>query len=101
MLTYRQIMVAHGDGNKQVWPTEFGWPTHTGGSCDGQPCHASGADNTPEQAAQWYVDAYQWAKSQKWIGVMTAWQLDFDRGELDAFRIAGKPAYGALAGMPK
>ena len=32
---------------------------------------------------------------------MTAWQLDFDRGELDAFRIAGKPAFDALAGMPK
>ena len=45
--------------------------------------------------------AYQWARQQGWVGVMTAWQLDFDRGELDAFRIAGKPAYGALAAMPK
>ncbi len=101
MLTYRQIMVSHGDGNKQIWPTEFGWPTHTGGSCGGGPCHPAGADNSPEQAAQWYVEAYQWAKQQGWVGVMTAWQLDFDRGELDAFRILGKPAYDALAGMPK
>ena len=101
MLTYRQIMVAHGDGNKQIWPTEFGWPIGTGGSCGGGPCHPAGADNSPEQAAQWYVEAYQWAKQQGWVGVMTAWQLDFDRGELDAFRIAGKPAFDALAGMPK
>ncbi len=101
MLTYHNIMVKYGDGAKQVWPTEFGWPTHTGGSCGGGPCHPAGADNSPEQAAQWYVEAYQWSKQQKWVGVMIAWQLDFDRGELDAFRIAGKPAYDALAGMPK
>lgn len=101
MLTYRSIMVKYGDGNKQVWPTEFGWPTHTGGTCGSGPCHPAGADNSPEQAAQWYKEAYQWAKQQGWVGVMTAWQLDFDRGELDAFRIAGKPAFDALAGMPK
>jgi len=101
MLTYHNIMLKYGDGNKQVWPTEFGWPTHTGGSCGGGPCHPAGADNSPEQAAQWYVEAYQWAKREKWVGVMTAWQLDFDRGELDAFRIAGKPAFDALAAMPK
>lgn len=101
MLTYRNIMTKYGDSNKQVWPTEFGWPTHTGGTCGGGPCHPAGADNSPEQAAQWYVDAYQWAKQQHWVGVMTAWQLDFDRGELDAFRIAGKPAFDALAAMPK
>lgn len=101
MTTYRNIMVKYGDGNKQIWPTEFGWPIHTGGDCGGGPCHAAGADNSPEQAAQWYVEAYQWAKQQGWVGVMTAWQLDFDRGELDAFRILGKPAYDALGAMPK
>lgn len=101
MTTYRNIMVAHGDGNKQIWPTEFGWPVGTGGSACGGPCHPAGADNSSDQAAQWYVQAYQWAKSAGYVGVMTAWQLDFDRGELDAFRIAGNPAYGALAGMPK
>lgn len=101
MTTYRNIMVKYGDGNKQVWPTEFGWPTHTGGQCGEGPCHPAGADNSPEQAGEWYVQAYQWAKQQGWVGVVTAWQLDFDRGELDAFRIAGKPAFGSLAAMPK
>lgn len=101
MLTYRNIMTKYGDGGKQIWPTEFGWPTHTGGQCGEGPCHPSGADNSPEQAAQWYTQAYQWAKQQGWVGVMIAWQLDFDRGELDAFRIAGKPAFDALAAMPK
>ena len=101
MTGYRSVMVRHGDGNKQIWPTEFGWPTHTGGSCGGSVCHPAGADNSPEQAAQWYVQAYQWGKQQGWVGVMIAWQLDFDRGELDAFRILGKPAYDALASMPK
>lgn len=101
MTRYRNIMVQYGDRNKQIWPTEFGWPTHTGGTCGGGPCHAAGADNSPEQAAEWYVQAYQWAKQQGWVGVMIAWQLDFDNGELDAFRILDKPAYGALAAMPK
>jgi hypothetical protein len=101
MTGYRNVMVRHGDANKQIWPTEFGWPTHTGGDCGGGPCHPAGADNSPEQAARWYVEAYQWGKQQGWVGVMIAWQLDFDRGELDAFRILGKPAYDALAAMPK
>ncbi|MCC7164762.1 MAG: cellulase family glycosylhydrolase [Anaerolineae bacterium] len=101
MTGYRSVMARHGDNNKQIWATEFGWPTHTGGSCGGGPCHPAGADNSPEQAGQWYVEAYQWGKQQGWVGVMIAWQLDFDRGELDAFRILGKPAYDMLAGMPK
>lgn len=101
MQGYRNVMVRYGDANKQIWPTEFGWPIHTGGSCGGSPCHPAGADNSPEQAARWYVEAYQWGKQQGWVGVMIAWQLDFDRGELDAFRILGHPAYDALASMPK
>lgn len=101
MTGYRSVMTRHGDSNKQIWATEFGWPIHTGGSCGGGPCHPAGADNNPTQAGQWYVEAYQWGKQQGWVGVMIAWQLDFDRGELDAFRILGNPAYDMLAAMPK
>lgn len=101
MTTYRNIMVKYGDAGKQVWPTEFGWPVGNGGTACGGPCHPAGVDNTADQAAGWYRDAYQWSKQAGWVGVMTAWQLDFDRGELDAFRILGRPAYDALAAMPK
>jgi hypothetical protein len=98
---YRATMLRHGDGAKQIWATEFGWPTHTGGKCGSGDCHPAGADNNPDFAAEQYEQAYKWAKQNNWMGVMFAWQLDFDRGELDAFRIWGKPAYTKLQGMAK
>lgn len=101
MTRYRNIMIKYGDANKQIWPTEFGWPVGTGGSCGGSPCHPAGADNSPSDVATWFPQAYQWGKQQGWVGVMTAWQLDFSNGELGAFRIQGTPTYDALASMPK
>jgi hypothetical protein len=96
MIEYRKVMVANGDGGKQIWATEFGWPVGTGGGN-----HPAGADNSATDVATWFPQAYQWAKQQGYVGVLFAFSLDYDRGETDAFRILGRPAFGALQGMPK
>jgi hypothetical protein len=101
MVTYRNIINKYGDGGKQVWATEFGWPVGTGGTCGGGPCHPAGADNSPGDLATWFPQAFQWGRQQGWVGVMFVWNLDFHGGEVGAFHIDDQPAFGALAGMPK
>jgi spore germination protein YaaH len=96
MDSYRAVMVQYGDANKQIWPTEFGWPVGTGGGA-----HPAGQYNNPNDVANYYAQAYQWGKQQGWVGVMFAWQLDFSGGEVGAFRIKGSPAFDALKNMAK
>ncbi len=99
MEEYRRIMVANGDGNKQVWPTEFGWGV--------DPSPKPGYDYEKfislDQQAAWLVKSYQQMKAWGWVGVATLWNLDFnDMGnETGAFHVVGRPAFDALAGMAK
>jgi len=99
MKAYRAVMVQFGDGNKQIWPTEFGW----GVDPSPKPGYDYEKNISPDLQAQWLVGAYQWAKSQGYVGVMFLWNLDFmDMGnETGAFHIVGRPAFDALAGMAK
>ena len=50
----RQVMVANGDADKQVWLLEFGWTT------DGHPAYAWHAISE-QQHADYLVGSYQWA----------------------------------------
>jgi hypothetical protein len=96
---YRAVMVQYGDGNKQIWPTEFGW----GVDPSPKPGYEYEKYISPEVQAKWLVQAYQWAKAQNYVGVMILWNLDFmDMGnETGAFHVVGRPAFDALAGMAK
>jgi hypothetical protein len=98
---YRNVMVANGDGAKAIAPTEFGWAV----SGNPQAGYEYARDNTPQEQAQWITQAYQWAKQQGWVGPMFLWNLDYGvtaaGTELANFGIIGKPAYDALATMPK
>ena len=98
---YREVMVANGDGQKAIIPTEFGWAV----SGTPRPGYEYAQDNTPEEQAQWTVEAYQLAKNWSWVGPMFLWNLDYGvtaaGTELAAFGILNTPAYNALAGMPK
>lgn len=98
---YRQVMVANGDAGKRIWPTEFGWAS-TGSPHGG---YEYARENTPEEQAQFIVQAYQLAKSWGWVGPMFLWNLDYNvtqpSTELAAFGIMGRPAQDALARMPK
>lgn len=98
---YREVMVAHGDGQKVIIPTEFGW------AVSGQPQlgYEYARDNTPEEQAQWIIEAYEMAKGWGWVGPMFLWNLDYGvtapGTELANFGILNTPAYNALTTMPK
>ena len=103
---YREIMLKYDDGQKTIWPTEFGWassPLPIGG-------YEYAADNSLEQQAQYTVKAYQMAKSWGWVGTMFLWNLNFKvvstGSEKAQWGIVDEnwgalPAFNALAAMAK
>jgi hypothetical protein len=70
----RQLMVASGHGNRQIWITEFGWAT-----ANNTPGHEFGNLVSMEQQAQYLVDALDMGRYQyaPWIGAMFVWNLNF------------------------
>ncbi len=102
---YRNVMVANGDNAKTIWPTEFGWAV----SSNPQAGYEYARDNTPQEQAQWIVQAYQQAKAWGWVGSMFLWNLDYGvtaaGTELANFALLTPggpvPAYAGLANMPK
>jgi hypothetical protein len=106
MEEYRRIMVVHGDGNKKIWPTEFGWPVWR---FTGDARFVFAQRNSLDIQAQYTVKAYQMGKAWGWVGVMFLWNLDYGvtqpDSELANFSIltrgGGTPAYEALRAMPK
>jgi hypothetical protein len=102
MEEYRRVMVENGDGDKTIWPTEFGWPVWR---FQGDARFVFAQGNSLEQQAQFTVKAYQLGKEWGWVGTMFLWNLDYNvtapNSELANFGIVGSPAYDALAKMPK
>lgn len=69
----RAIMEKYGDGEKQMWVTEYGWCSdeREGGY---QEC----LYNSPEQQGEYIVRAMQFAKQYyPWMGPMFIWNLNF------------------------
>jgi hypothetical protein len=101
MESYRNVMIANGDGGKKIWPTEFGWAI--GPAVNNSYGYAN--DNTAEEQARWLVEAYQIARGWGWVGPMFLWNLNFGitnpGTELAQFGVWGRPAYDALKAMPK
>ena len=112
LLDYRDIMVAHGDANKQIWVTEFGWASCEGGY-NTVPGYEYCEDNTVWEQGERLREAYVGVRELGWvwIGLMFAWNLNFAElmgpaNEMSAFSILdlnGEPrhAFEALKGMPK
>jgi len=103
---YRNIMVKYGDGNKTIWPTEFGWAS----SPTPVKNYEYAADNTLEEQAQFTVKAFQMGKQWGWVGVMFLWNLNFKvvapGSEMAQWGIVDEawrpmPVYNALKAMPK
>jgi len=101
---YRDVMVRNGDAAKQIWFTEFGWAT--GGEAGQEWAYAH--QNSEEDQANFLVQAFQLGRQAGYIGVMAVWNLNFfgtDQAK-QAFSVlrpdwSPRPAYNALAGMPK
>jgi len=65
----RQVMVQHGDGQKPVWATEFGWIVRRPASCP--PDEHSWMEVSEAAQATYLVDAYQYAWAHwPWMGPM-------------------------------
>jgi hypothetical protein len=103
----RRIMVANGDAAHQVALLEFGWTTDPREDSD---YHWFAV--TPEQQAQYMVDAYEYAAEhwRPWVGLMSAiyianplWTPDDEQYWWAITTAEGdtRPAFVALANMAK
>jgi hypothetical protein len=108
---YHDVMVQNGDGNKKLWATEFGWATAEGMGGVPNPGYEYAATNTEASQASYLVKSMQIAKQSGYMGVMFIWNLDFsvevgawwEGSKFSLLRADGtpRPAYSALASMPK
>jgi hypothetical protein len=84
----RQLMVEHGDGDKQIWLTEYGAPTA-----------GSNAVSASTQA-ELVTDAFTAVETRPWVGPVFVfdWQDDAGDGAFGLTTSTGqaKPAYSAL-----
>jgi hypothetical protein len=103
---YYNIMKQYGDGNKKIWPTEFGWASGWTGTAG----YEYADDNTLQEQADWTVQAYKLMKQWGFVGVAFLWNLNFrvvnPTGEVAQWGIVWSdwsptPAYNALKAMPK
>jgi len=109
--SYRNAMVAAGDGNKQIWETEFGYD-----SCPDPNPAPNGYSYckliTEQQQADYLVRAFSYAKSNyPWLGAIFVWNLNFQNVVAPSDEKWGwsvlrgdyspRPAYNALRSMPK
>ena len=93
----RQVMIAYGDVNKRLWPTEFGWASTQSPS----PGYEYAAYNSEAQQAQYIVKAYRMMQAWGWVGGTFLWNLNYNEGEMAAFHVAGRPAYEAMKGLTR
>jgi hypothetical protein len=69
LLDLREIMEAHGDGDKPIWVTELGWTTAGVGE-------GSWLTVTPQQQADYLTGAWRRARREwLWLQVFTVWNL--------------------------
>jgi hypothetical protein len=104
---YRDVMVQNGDGAKQIWLTEFGYCSNPLPPLGYEYCKYI----TEEQQAQFLVQAFKMARQTPYVGGMFQWNLNFQMSVPQADEkwgfglvradYSGRPAYGALLGMPK
>ncbi len=103
---YRNIMVARGDAEKTIWPTEFGWASSQSPVFG----YEFAGDNTLQEQAEYTVQAYQMMKAWGWVGTAFLWNLNFkivapgsEQGQWGILNTdwSPLPVYNALAAMPK
>ena len=103
----RAVMEKNGDGQKQMWLTEFGWTTKN--QAKG---YEYGQYVSEQNQADYLVGAYQLANEKyPWVGVMFLWNLNFStvskpEDEKTPWSIlyadySPRPAYDALKKMKK
>ncbi len=104
----RAVMEQNGDSAKQMWLTEFGWPTATDA-----PGYEYGKLISEQKQGDYLVRAYQkGVNDYPWMGVMCVWNLNFQTIGLPSTDekypwavlypdYSPRPAYTALKNMAK
>jgi hypothetical protein len=96
MEQYRNIMVKYGDGNKRLWPTEFGWASSSSPVAG----YEYAAYNSEQDQAAYIVRAFQMMRNWGWVGPAFLWNLNYNvtnpGSELAQFGIQGRAAQGAI-----
>jgi polysaccharide biosynthesis protein PslG len=103
----RAVMERHGDADKQIWLTEFGWST-----ANQAPGYEYGVEISEQDQARHLVRAFEIAKQEwPWMGVMMVWNLNYSTvvgPEDEKFPwsvvnsdFSPRPSYEALRDMPK
>ena len=104
---HREVMEEFGDGDKPIWLTEFGWST-----ANANPAYGYGKDNSEPDQARFLADAFRIVRARfDYISHMFVWNLNFQQvvgpeDEKYPFGVlnpdgSARPAYDALAAMPK
>lgn len=77
------IMANNGDGNKQIWLTEFGCPTGTDAGLS--------AVCTPTTEGQQITDAFQVARGWSWVGPLYifSWEDSTEDGDFGLYTVNG------------
>jgi len=77
----RKVMEENGDGDKQIWITEFGWASIEGITEVPAPGYEYAGYNTAQDQADYLVRALEMGRTtyQPWMGAMFIWNLNFAR----------------------
>jgi hypothetical protein len=104
-------MAANGDGDKDVWATEFGWPTIDGMGVPVNDGWGYAADIDEAQQASYVAGGFAWAATWDHVGTLFLWNLNFwpvagAENEMAKFSLvrgdwSPRPAYEALKALPK
>jgi len=98
LLDLRDIMVANGDADKEVWATELGWTTEERGE-------DAWLVVSPKQQAEYLVRIFEKAQQEwPWLTLVAVWNLNSRPSDLPGhpgFNILDTPAYTALQEMAR
>ena len=73
---YHAIMLEFGDTKRQLWATEFGWPsTHRMGQMDAMGWEYAREVKERHQA-EYIVRAFRMGEEREWVGTMFLWNLN-------------------------
>lgn len=73
---YHQIMMAYGFDDREIWVTEFGWPSPEGiGEMD-LTGWEYGREVSEAQQAEYIVRAFHMGDERPWVGPMFLWNLN-------------------------
>ena len=73
---YHEIMLAYDDTERQIWVTEFGWPSPEGIGDMDLTGWEYGREVSEADQADYIVRAFQMGDERSWVGPMFLWNLN-------------------------